>query len=76
MSKLIEDNFTMEEFHHCLDCDSIIQVIESHPEAVVRCKNCKYVWHSYDGLRCSVFGTYDCDPIVNENEFCSRGISK
>ena len=39
------DAFKMEDFRHCLDCDSIIQVIKYAPtieaEPIVRCKDCE-----------------------------------
>ena len=43
---------------------------------VVRCKDCKHFYHSVssdrDG-RCVQFGTYDTDPSVYLNDFCSYG---
>lgn len=46
---------------------------------VVRCRECKYFYHSVssdrDG-RCVQFGTYDADPSVYLNDFCSYGKRK
>ena len=43
---------------------------------VVRCKDCKHYYHSvssYKDGRCVMFGTYDTDPSVYLNDFCSYG---
>jgi hypothetical protein len=69
--------------------DTAIQQLEEHgipfggiaPDVVkvVRCKDCKHFYHSItsdrDG-RCVQFGTYDTDPSVYGDDFCSYGERK
>ncbi len=54
------------------DCGTAVLEIDEQPEAVVRCKDCKFYredvkWCKRIGL---VFGLY------NENDFCSYGERK
>ena len=46
---------------------------------VVRCKDCKHFYHSITSYRdgkCVQFGTYDTDPSVYKDDFCSYGERK
>ena len=43
---------------------------------VVRCKDCRYYYHSVSSFRdgrCAHFGNFDGDPCVDLNAFCSYG---
>lgn len=40
---------------------------------IVHCKDCKYAWHSTDGLRCERWSVYDTDCITEPEAFCSYG---
>ena len=55
----------------CLSTAKTVDAVE-----VVRCKDCKHYYHSvssYKDGRCVMFGTYDTDPSVYLNDFCSYG---
>lgn len=46
---------------------------------VVRCKDCRYYYHSVSSFRdgrCAHFGNFDGDPCVDLNAFCSYGERK
>ena len=60
-----------DRFSYLSDYAEMVEYVE-----VVRCKDCKHYYHSMysdrDG-RCSQFGTYDTDPSVYLDDFCSYG---
>jgi hypothetical protein len=73
------DALRMEDFRHCLDCDSIIQVIKYAPTIdavpVVRCKDCKYFQDNNSGYphdECRWGKGETPDPY----DFCSYGERK
>ena len=68
------DAFKMEDFRHCLDCDSIIQVIKYAPTIdavpVVRCKDCKFQGDEDD---CPLLSL---SAYTEPDDFCSYGERK
>ena len=71
------DAFKMEDFRHCLDCDSIMQVIKYAPTIdavpVVRCKDCKYLHEAdFKYVQHCVLNEHQVDA----DDFCSYGERK
>lgn len=69
MEKLIDAEGLAIDLIHSMDyCDDILEIVERQPEAIVRCKDCKYadIFHNCD--RVSWWGSAD--------DYCSRGQRK
>jgi hypothetical protein len=70
------DAFKMEDFRHCLDCDSIIQVIkyaptiEAEPVKYGRWKKDDLVWDETPSSNCSCCGQGISDECINWFKYC------
>ena len=54
----------------------IIKRYQSDVAPVVRCKDCKNAWHSFEGLRCCIWATSEENCETEPDAFCSFGERK
>lgn len=78
--KLIDADALRMKFIQKMDyCDDILEIIDEMPEAVVRCKDCRYYDRgkneSEEWSECRYYW-YVSDFEVNPDCFCSRGERK
>ena len=82
--RLIDADALWMEFIHRMDyCDDILEIVEEMPEAVVRCKDCRYWKDQAEGVVEVPVCEYDCrngkigiTQIMGAEDYCSHGERK